>query len=260
MNRSLTTVFLAIAPEKQLLLLHRLAPETWSVIAECEAPTHLLAHLQHQGWDAELGQDGAIYVTASQHSALDIEQNPLLQHAAGCASAGSVVQGYGEANEQWQLRYADNACTLVKGGVVFPALSTWEQQTRALLWVRELRPADHAQIAALHTRPLDPRAGTVLVALKGGVIQAYMQYQAEPVAAQTAIITRVATQVHGRHYGYPQAIVKHLQRHYQMLIIARHSAHVRAGYQHVWKQTGFVECSSGSLAGTFVWHAPHQSI
>ena len=135
MNRSLTTVFLAIAPEKQLLLLHRLAPETQSVITECVAPTHLLAHLQQQGWDAELGQDGAIYVTASQHSVLDIEQNPLLQQAAGCVSAGSVVQGYGEANEQWQLRYADNACTLVKGGVVFPALSTWEQQTRAPICV-----------------------------------------------------------------------------------------------------------------------------
>jgi hypothetical protein len=239
---SVTSVFLAISQEKILSLLRKLSvnPESFVIPQDAQLAPLLVECLQKHGWIAEQSLD-EVYVTGYHSSELQLEQNLVLDSAIGCARAGSFIQGYAdENNEQWQLRYDEKARTLVKGSVVFPYSSTWEQHSRSLTWIREMRLQDSERIAALSPLPLDPGTGTVLVALVGGIVRAFVQYHPVPGEEQAVMITRITTRPSGRKQGgYPQALVAHLQRRFPIVMVRRLPANAESDYRRVWNQLGY---------------------
>lgn len=235
-------------------------PESFAVPQDTQIAPLLVECLQRHGWSAEQSLD-EVYVTGYHSSELRLEQNLILDNAIGCVRAGSFDQGYAdEKNGQWQLRYDEKTRTLVKGSVVFPYSSTWEQQSRSLTWIREMRPQDSERIAALSSLPLDPCTGTILVALVGGIVRAFVQYHPVPGEEQAVMITRITTRPSGRKQGgYPQALVAHLQRRFPSVMVGRLPANAEEGYRRVWKQLGFTqfqpEGGSQRTQITYIWHA-----
>jgi ribosomal protein S18 acetylase RimI-like enzyme len=218
-----------------------------------------LAHLLGlRRWRTEWLTDGSLKLVEYTGTGFDPEHDSVLESAVGCVHAGCFIEGYGEENVQWQIRYAASSKQLVYGRVAFPRESEWERHFRSMLILREGRPSDLPQLAALSPIAPSIMQEQLLVAERGDRIVGFLTYYGEE--ERTGVITHIVTIVNGRRYGYPQALVIHLQQRYQALLIMT----TKRDYTRVWKALGFARRSSLFEAGDpgvkeyYLWPAPAQ--
>lgn len=210
------------------------------------------------GWRTEWLLDGSLKLVDYTREAFDPEHDPVLESAVGCVRAGCFIEGYSEDNIQWQIRYLASNKQLVFGQVTFPRDPEWEQHFRSMLILREGKPSDLPQLAALSPRGTAITQEQILVAERGDRIVGFLTYHSEQ--ERTGIITNIATVVNGRRYGYPQALVTSLQQRYQVLLIRI----TKRDYRRVWKALGFARCPAMFEAGgpgakeDYRWPAPPQ--
>ena len=210
------------------------------------------------GWRTEWQSDGSLKLVEYTGEGLDLEHDPVLESAVGCVRAGCFIAGYGEGNAQWQIRYSASSKQQVCGSVIFPRDREWERHFRSMLILREGAPSDLPQLATLSPRAAAIAKEQLLVAERGDRIVAFLAYHTEQDG--TGVITHIATIVNGRRYGYPQALVTHLQRRYQALSIMT----TKRDYTRVWKALGFARRSSMFEAGDpgakecYLWPAPPE--
>ena len=208
------------------------------------------------GWRTEWQTDGSLKLVEYTGEGLDLEHDPVLESAVGCVRAGCFIEGYCEGNTQWQIRYYTSSKQRVCGSVVFPREPEWQRHFRSMLILREGEPSDLPQLATLSPRAAAIAQEQLLVAERGARIVGFLTYHTEQ--EQTCVITHIATIVNGRRYGYPQALVTHLQRRDQALLIMA----TKRDYARVWKALGFARRSPLFEAGDpgvkeyYLWPAP----
>ena len=180
---------------------------------ERERLPHLLGLL---GWRTDWQSDGSLKLVEYTGESLDLENNPVLESAAGSVRAGCFIEGYGEGNVQWQIRYYTSSKQQVCGSIAFPraarmgeAFSLDAHPARG----QRCRPA--ANLSTLSPRALAFTQEQLLVAERGDKTVGFLAYHGEE--GRTGVITHIATVVNGRRYGYPQALVTHLQHQFQEL-------------------------------------------
>ena len=254
MTAKVTHVWIIIPPEKQPSLLSRLKSrladaDTTSQIGARPA-TALSILLQQWQWQVTWS-DEYLFLTGYQRNHLDIEHDPVLESAVGCALPGSFLQGYSDNNVQWQVRYSESGRRLVLGEAIFPRDPAWDQQSRSLLLIREATPDDLGALSALSPAVRLER-GSILLAEHAGKVQAFLQYHPSG-EVETAVLTHLATRVNGRHNGYPQRLVQTLQSRYRGLVALA----TRPMHRRIYRVLGFVQIEQ---THRFIWLRPGSQI
>jgi hypothetical protein len=206
-------------------------------------------------WNAIDLPDGRMKVLQYTGETLDLEHDAVLKCAIGIVLPGSLIEGYSEGNQHWQLRYHLFHTTFVHGTTVFPRDPDWENLTRTFTLVRNASPGDQPQLEGFIRRPLDWTEGHILVAEHANGIRAFLHYHFHQQIEQTAIVTRIITHPLGRRYGYPQSLVKALQQRSTRVLIE----HPSPNYKREWRKLGFFVINKEEKtkfrcpADTFVW-------
>lgn len=262
---TVTRVFLLLAPERVIPMLEALQAHLGrpcdAVAASTRPAVELIELLRQEGWMAERHPDGSVLISGCRRAMADLKRDPVLESAVCCVSAGSSLQGFAADNLQWQIRYYEAGRRFAVGTVCFPPEPEWDQLFRSLLIIREAQAGDRELLAALSPLPIDLGAGPILLAERADRVVAFVQYRPHAARPQASTITRLATQVRGRNYGYPHALIAELQRRFTRLEV---SLHLNVDHKRTWKEMGFrpvLESGEAHPQGNAwnLWEANHTA-